>query len=318
MNVKASSGEALAPALLRLEEFAALRVSGEDRLEFLQGQLSQDLAQVSANQAAPAAWCNRQGRVLCLMVAIEWKDATYLVLPAEMAETCATGLGRFILRAKVRIERWEGEPGSEGVPPGNEGVPALDAGSEGVLPSSRAGTPSFPGVFGCVGFESLSAEPWACRVSEEYCAVRLPGKGRRALLLGKPPAAAAMAVDAGWTADKWKLADIEAELPWVGAQASGKFLAHSLNLDLSGAVSFTKGCYVGQEIIARMEYRGKPKRRMRLITLPPGGGAEPGEKVEHPELGAVTVITAAPAGDHIEALAEVRLKQDAAKYDEHE
>lgn len=308
MNAEASSVKARAASLLRLGDFAALKVSGEDRIEFLQGQLSQDLAQVSAGRAAPAAWCNRQGRVLCLMVVVEWNDATYLVLPAEMADTCATGLGRFILRAKVQIERLEGSPGREEDSPGNEGS----------LPSSPGGAPMVPVLFGCVGFEGLDDEPWACRAGKGYCAVRLPGKGRRALLLGEPPAGAALAVDSRLTAGHWRLADIEAELPWIGTKASGKFLAHSLNLDLSGAVSFTKGCYVGQEIIARMEYRGKPKRRMRQLELPLEAGAEPGEKVQHPELGAVTVITAARAGDHIEALAEVRLKQDAAKFEKSE
>ena len=266
--------------ILRLDDFAALRISGEDRREFLQGQLSQDMARVTAARAAPAAWCNRQGRVLCLMVAIEWADSTWLVLPAGMAGTCAAGLGRYILRAKVRIEPADGP------------------------------------VFGCIGADSLLAlvpgEAWTCVSTRGYCAVRLPGSGARTLLLGDPPIEAAAASNAGWTPEQWRLADIEAELPWVGEKTSGKFLAHSLNLDLSGAVSFTKGCYVGQEIIARMEYRGTPKRRMRRLRLSPDANAEPGEKVNDPELGAATIIASAEADNHIQALAEVRLANDPA------
>lgn len=272
--------------LLRLEDFAALRVSGEDRVEFLQGQLSQDMGKVTPSHAAPAAWCNRQGRVLCLMVAVDWQDAIFLILPAGMAETCAEGLKRYILRAKVRIERWDQAPGSEG------------------------GTPSAPAVFGCAGIEALGAEAWACETNEAYCAVRLPGARDRALLLGEPPTHLKDASDPGWSLEDWRLADIEAELPWIGEKTSGKFLAHSLNLDLSGAVSFTKGCYVGQEIIARMEHRGRPKRRMRRLRLPPGVEAGSGARAEHPELGAVTVIGAARAGEQTEVLAEVRLTQD--------
>lgn len=262
--------------LLRLEDFAALRVSGEGRVDFLQGQLSQDMGKVTPSQAAPAAWCNRQGRVLCLMVAVDWQDAIFLILPAGMAETCADGLKRYILRAKVRIERWD----------------------------------QAPGVFGCAGIEELGAATWACKAGEAYCAVRLPGTRDRALLLGEPPTNIEDAAGAGWTLEEWRLADIEAELPWIGEEASGKFLAHSLNLDLSGAVSFTKGCYVGQEIIARMEHRGRPKRRMRRLRLPPGVDARSGARAEHPELGAVTVIGAARAGEQTEVLAEVRLAQD--------
>ena len=101
-----SGKEGVPPGLLRLDDFAALRVGGEDRAEFLQGQLSQDMGKVTPSQAATAAWCNRQGRVLCLMMAVDWQDAIFLILPAEVAETCAKGLSRYILRARVQIERW--------------------------------------------------------------------------------------------------------------------------------------------------------------------------------------------------------------------
>ncbi|MDE0454573.1 MAG: hypothetical protein OXJ63_04595 [Gammaproteobacteria bacterium] len=260
--------------LLRLDDFAALRVSGEDCVDFLQGQLSQDMGRVTPTQAAPAAWCNRQGRVLCLMVAVDWQDAIFLILPAAMAETCAEGLGRYVLRAKVRIERWD------------------------------------QAVFGCAGIEEPGAETWACKGNEAYCAVRLPGARNRALLLGEPPTNAEGAPGSGLTLENWRLADIEAELPWIGEKTSGKFLAHSLNLDLSGAVSFTKGCYVGQEIIARMEHRGRPKRRMQRVHLPADSAVEAGARVDHPEHGAATIITWSAAPERVEALAEVRLAQD--------
>ena len=274
---------------LRLEDFAALRVSGEDRVEFLQGQLSQDMGRVTPSQAAPAAWCNRQGRVLCLMVAVDWQDAIFLILPAGMVETCAQGLGRYVLRAKVRIE----------LAPESVFGSALPE-SKGIRAHKEGETPSFP------------EEAWRSFGAPDFCAVRLPGCDSRALVLGEPPAEIATGNDSGWTPERWRLADIEAEIPWVNSDTSGKFLAHSLNLDLSGAVSFTKGCYVGQEIIARMEHRGRPKRRMRRLVLPRGVDARSGARAKHPELGAVTVIGAALAGEQTEVLAEVRLAQDSA------
>ena len=266
------------PGLLRLDDFAALRVGGEDRVDFLQGQLSQDMGRVTPSQAAPAAWCNRQGRVLCLMVAVDWQEAIFLVLPAGMADTCMSGLSRYILRAKVQIERWN----------------------------------RLPGVFGCSGLEDLAAEAWAVGGDEDYCAIRLPGAGERALLLGEPPAHLKDASDSGWTLEDWRLADIRAELPWVGEKTSGKFLAHSLNLDLSGAVSFTKGCFVGQEIIARMQYRGTAQAQDAACAT--SGGLGPwrrGARVDLPEQGSATVIAWAPSNGNIEALAEVRIAQEA-------
>ena len=288
MGAEASTEKAGGPALLRLEDFAALKVSGEDRRDFLQGQLSQDMAAITPERALQTAWCNRQGRVLCLMTVVDWGDALFLLLPAELAETCATGLGRYILRAKVRIEL-SGEPvfGCVGV--------------EELFPlGARASSPRR-------GQDALAPAAWACSSGPGYCAVRLPGDGRRALLLGEPPGGITAAVDTRWTPERWRLADIEAEIPWLEAETSGQFLAHSLNLDLSGAVSFTKGCFVGQEIIARMEYRGTPKRRMRRVQLASDAGVKAGAKVAHPDLGKITVISAAPAGDSIETLAEVRL-----------
>ena len=296
-----------ASGLLRLDDFAALRVSGEDRVDFLQGQLTQDMGRVTPSRAAPAAWCNRQGRVLCLMVAVSWQDAIFLVLPSEMAESCMSGLSRYILRAKVRVERWPG--GEAGPPSSSPGRPGSREGN-----TVRA-MPSLPGIFGCAGFEGLGADPWTCREEEGYCALRLPGSGERALLLGEPPPHL-RDTDSGWTPEDWRLADIEAELPWIGEKTSGKFLAHSLNLDLSGAVSFTKGCFVGQEIIARMEYRGTPKRRMRRVEIPAGSALKAGERVDLPQHGTAAVISWASSRGNIEALAEIRLAQDGAQHRE--
>ncbi len=297
MSASRSFGSTPRAAMVSLEDFAAIKVSGEDRRDFLQGQLSQDMHKVTPVQAAQAAWCNRQGRVLCLMAAVEWDNAIWLILPAEMSETCIKGLGRYILRSKVRID-------PSGMPVfGCVNAEAL------FLHDARHGARSEPAAAE-QATPASPAEPWQCSAGPEYCAVRLPGEGNRALLLGDPPEGIDTAAKSAWTAERWHLADIEAEIPWIGSAASAQFLAHSLNLDLSGAVSFSKGCYVGQEIITRMEHRGKPKRRMRRVRLPLEADVQPGAKFRHPELGAITIIRAADDAEHRSALAEVRLAQN--------
>ncbi len=300
MRASGASGSGRRAAILRLEEFAALRVSGEDRRDFLQGQLSQDMNRITPAEGAPAAWCNRQGRVLCFMAAVEWNNATFLILPAGMAETCAAGLSRYVLRSRVRIE-------PSGTPVfGCADAHALFARTETSASDPRRKQDDAP----------VPDEAWACAAGRGYCAVRLPGERTRALLLGAPPDLSDAAGDLGWTAERWRLADIEAEIPWIGQSTSGQFLAHSLNLDRSGAVSFTKGCYVGQEIIARMEYRGVPKRRMQRIRLPLETAAKPGARLRHSRLGAVAIICAAADGQRLQALAEVRLASDRTSHEE--
>ncbi len=102
-------------------------------------------------------------------------------------------------------------------------------------------------------------------------ALRLAGAPARFLLAG----AAVGGAEAG-TIDDWRLADIRDGLPAVLAATAGEFVPHTLNLDLLGAISFTKGCYTGQEIVARMKYLGRVKRRMfrfGAATPPPVPGA---------------------------------------------
>lgn len=294
------------PAILRLADFAAVKVSGEQRRDFLQGQLTQDMQKVTARRGAPAAWCNRQGRVICMMIAVEWSDATFLVMPEAMSAICVQGLGRYILRAKVRIERSE-LPVFGGVNADELFASATpdEAGAPAPIRPRRRDAPVADDA-------TDSGNAWDCFGGSRYCAVRLPGAGARALMLGCPSDGIGPGADSGWTAEHWRLADIEAEIPWIGQQTTEKFLAHSLNLDLSGAVSFSKGCYVGQEIIARMEHRGTPKRRMRHVQLAPETAVQPGVKLPYPGLGAITIIAAAAGSERLSALAEVRLSQDRA------
>ncbi|MEQ1801743.1 MAG: folate-binding protein [Gammaproteobacteria bacterium] len=131
--------------------------------------------------------------------------------------------------------------------------------------------------------------------------VRLHGHGERHLLLGGP---AAHPGDIAGPRSDWRLSDIRAGLPAVVAATTGEFVPQMVNLDLLGGISFTKGCYTGQEIVARMKYLGRVKRRMLRFGTP-GDAPAPGAQL-YASRGAVgQVVTSAPAESGSEFLAVV-------------
>jgi folate-binding protein YgfZ len=134
-------------------------------------------------------------------------------------------------------------------------------------------------------------------------AVRLHGQDTRHLLLG---AAAARAGAVSSPRSAWQLADIRAGLPAVLTATTGEFVPQMVNLDLIGGISFTKGCYTGQEIVARMKYLGRVKRRM--LRFRTAGDAPPPGAALYASRGPVgKVVTSAPAESGSEFLAVVPL-----------
>jgi tRNA-modifying protein YgfZ len=97
--------------------------------------------------------------------------------------------------------------------------------------------------------------------------------------------------------ESWRLMDIESGLPEVFASTSGAFVAQMLNLDLVDAISLTKGCYTGQEVIARAHYRGQVKRRMQRFHTDSAQGLNPGERIHLGDGRAAQIVMSAPSED---------------------
>lgn len=138
----------------------------------------------------------------------------------------------------------------------------------------------------------------------EQPGIRLHGHDRRHLLLGTPLAGDAGAGSA--SRNEWRLADIRAGLPTVTAATTGEFVPQMVNLDLLGGISFTKGCYTGQEIVARMKYLGRVKRRMLRFGVA-GDPPPPGTTLYAARGAAGQVVVSAPAESGSEFLAVVVL-----------
>ncbi len=230
-------------AILPLDDLGVLSFHGPDARKFLQGQLSNDVTALAPGVLMRAGLHNPQGRALALLALIASQSGELLaVLPRELIATTSSTLRRYVLRAKVTIEdqsanhRLYGIVGARG-----------DAGDAG--PREEAGPRREAGAVGRAGMDVAYDAQRRLRVlapnDAPPCAPELPRT-------------------------QWRLLDIAAGLPQVYGPTSGQFVAQMLNLDCIGAISFAKGCYTGQEVIARAHYRGRVKRRMqRFVSSAP-------------------------------------------------
>jgi len=221
-----------------IKHLAVLTVAGDQAGQFLQGQVTCDVAEVDDSTARLGAFCNPQGKVISTFLLCKWTKGYGLVLPVEVLAKVKNHLQKYILRADVQLLDCQDELCLLGVSgPKNEG---------GRLFSCQQ--PPFLGV----------------------------DFGRRQLMLLEPTKAMEF-----WTEKTrqhaylpvssriWRYQDIAQGLPWLTAATSEQFIPQLLNLDKLDAISFTKGCYTGQEVVARTHYLGKAKRRMRMFAVDP-------------------------------------------------
>jgi tRNA-modifying protein YgfZ len=249
---------------------AALAVTGPDARIFLQGQLSSDINEVTGHRGQLSAWHDPKGRVLAFFRVLPWREGYLLVMQAELVPTIEKRMRMYVLRAKVQLQA--------GVPVG-----ALDAAGAAAWFAGRR--------------IAADEAPLSAVHAEGFSALRMPGACGW-LVAGE--GAGDAAPDPAGT-DAWAVAEIGAGLPEVYGATTGQFVAQMLNLDRLGAVSFTKGCYPGQEIVARAHHLGRVKRRARIFTA---DGAPP---IPGSSLAATggTVVRAAAAGSECLVMAVV-------------
>lgn len=277
------AGNVFAPLL----DLAVISASGADALAFLQAQLSNDLRALQEGHSQLAGYCTPKGRMLALFRVIRRAETYLLLLPGEIAEGVLKRLRMFVLRSKVLLE---------------------DV-TENYLALGVSGRPA------AFGFE-LPAAPDTGTWTEDLGLVRLPDQRERYLALASRdrmaelwPALSGAAQLVG--PDGWRLLDVRAALPQVYKQTQESFVPQMANLDLVNGISFTKGCYPGQEIVARMHYLGNLKRRMYRFELRGDDVPAPGSEVRDESgalAGEVVMAAAAPAGG-AEGLAVLQIER---------
>ncbi len=239
------------PVAVRLADWGVIRAKGDDAGAFLNGQLTQEALKLDVGQARLAGYCSPKGRLLASFVM--WRTAADEILLACSADLLAPTLKRlsmFVMRAKCKLTDASAEIALWGV----------------ALPGLLHGDSAHP----------VPATPFDTSAIAGGTAIRLADAAGATRLLWAAPADATPPWDPTSSADVWNWLEVQSGVPRIVASTVEAFVPQMVNLELVGGVNFQKGCYPGQEIVARSQYRGTLKRRMVLAEGASAGvaGAE--------------------------------------------
>ena len=268
--------------LADLSHLGLIRVGGEDARDFLQGQFTNDIREVSDSHYQLSSYCTPKGRMLANFLLFERAGDFYLQMPRETLPAVLKRLPMFVLMSKVSIEDHSDE--------------LVRIGLAGACAESLLGK----------RFDSLPGSTGQTHQEQGITLLRLAGAEPRFELISGPEeiielwrqlSATALPVDP----DHWALLDIRAGIPTVYGATIEAFVPQMTNMHSIDGVSFTKGCYTGQEVVARMKYLGKLKRRMYLARVssdsPPQVGEELFSTGSQSGQGAGKIVDARPSPD---------------------
>ena len=248
-----------------LADSGLISFSGDEAVAFLQGQLTSDVAALAAPATGYAGYCSPKGRLLATFLLWRLENEILLQLPMALRDSIQTRLARYVLRAKVKVADASSRYRLFGVA-GAAADAALARGFE-RIPASAHQVASDSGVH----IAALPVDRYVLLVEADRAA-----DAREKLDEALTPGAAA----------DWSALDVAAGVPVVTAAAQEEYVPQMVNLDLVGGVSFSKGCYPGQEIVARMHYLGRLKQRMYRVRVAGTAGVTAGTPLYSPEFGA--------------------------------
>lgn len=262
-----------------------IRAQGADAAGFLHGQLTSDIEGLSGHEARLAGYCSAKGRLLASFIVLRpATDELLLICDASVLPATLKRLSMFVLRAKCRLS---------------------DASAE-------------LAVRGWVNADLAPlglalAQAWAVATRGALHALRLPDAAgaTRALLVGPAAELAALPLDTlpALPEATWQWLQVQSAVPVITAANVEQFVPQMVNLEAVGGVNFKKGCYPGQEVVARSQYRGTLKRRMFPVhaEVPLAAGDELFHSADPAQpAGRVVIGAPAPGGGH-DALAELKL-----------
>jgi len=233
-----------------LTDLGLIALSGPDASHFLHNQLTNDVEHIAPHEVRLAGYCSPKGRLLASFLLWKSADVLILQLPRELQATIQKRLQMFVLRAKVKLVDITDEHILLGLA-GKQAAAALSA-----------------------WFPEMPTAPYTQVQSDAGTLLRvMDANGAPRYQWLAPPALAQNAwLDLTTTvqatgAATWRLGDIAAGIPQIRPATQEQFVPQMVNYECIGGVNFKKGCYPGQEIVARTQYLGKLKRRMALASI---------------------------------------------------
>lgn len=275
-----------------LSHLGLLQIEGDDAVTFLQGQVTNDVKQLNGSNSHYSGYCNPKGRMLALFLAFVHNGHLHLQLNGELTENIAKRLKMYVLRSKVTISNISDSIIRIGIA-GPQAATTLNA------------------LFG-----DAPQAPHQLISLETVTLLQLPGTTPRFEIFTDPENAADIWAQLQQTstpigASCWDWLDIQAGIPDVTPATVEAFVPQMLNLDLLEGINFKKGCYTGQEIVARTHYLGKVKRRTHLAHVEVPATPQAGDPVygtgSTEAVGMVVSAAPAPRGG-FDLLVELRLE----------
>ena len=215
--------------LFPLTSLKVIRVEGDDATTFLHSLFTNDVQSLAPLTGQLTGFCSPKGRLLALFYLIKREKDILLILPEEIMASTLQRLSMFKLRSKV----------------------SLTCADDLVVSGCYSSTPLFEN----------GTSIWQALEKENHLLIRFPGRDFRYLVVSDSSEDVIETESIG-NAELWTQLDIESGLPLIYLNSKEQFTPQQINLDMIGGVSFKKGCYPGQEVVARLHYLGTPKRRM--------------------------------------------------------
>jgi folate-binding protein YgfZ len=268
--------------LADLSHLGLIKATGEDTQTFLQGQFTNDVRKLSPTLAQLSGWCSPKGRLLATFLLWQTGGNYYVQLPLELQPAIQKRLTMFVMRSKVILSDVSKDMPRFGV--AGKNAESILATQLGALPQVDFGVANADGIL----------------------VIRLPG-ARFEIIASVEKSQALWSTLAKNTkpvgSDAWQWLEVRAAVPIITQATQEQFVPQMVNLEAIGGVSFQKGCYPGQEIVARTQYLGKLKRRMYLAHLDNALPPQAGDELYSPEMdgqacGMLVNAQAAPAGGY--------------------
>ena len=277
-----------------LSHFSAVVIAGEDAAEFIQGQFTNDVDKVDENNSQISAICNTKGRMIANFRLFNYQQNYFVSIRNDLVECSISHLQNYILRAQVAIQDISEQLIHIGTS-GNNAECLLSA-----------------------FIDKLNKTVDSISHNDNYIAIRVSGETPRyeifcslehAKTLWQAVASKANMVNSAY----WDYLNIQNGLPFIDSNTSEDFVPQMANMDLINGVSFEKGCYTGQEIVARTHYLGKQKRRTYRIKIKSDTAPEAGDQLatetstENQYTGTLVTVHQT-AENKYEALAVIQIK----------